>query len=291
MKMNDFYCAESFDAVAYKEYLRYVKIEKNVLSYLVPNGHKILRTRVNDDGLLFDNLAKLSYPPKDKARTDRASLEGKPMFYGSVFTHQNDNIIPPRVINLIESSDFYRDNKSVGEKIITQSAWQNNRHLKLAMLPISLNYKEPCDELKSFQTEFYNVANAIGMRISEDALYLGNLFAVAGTSRIYNMTANYVDYLLNESDVKDYFDGVIYPSVPSEGLGCNICIRPSLIDEGVVQFLGASSMLLVKDEMESKMSQLFDCDIVGDGDLIWHNSEMLNKAIVNPELFSELLYI
>ena len=29
--------------------------------------------------------------------------------------------------------------------------------------------------------------------------------------------------------------------------------------------------------------------IVGDGDLIWHNSDMLNKALQNPCLFSSLL--
>ena len=107
-RMNEFYAAENFDAAAYKEYLKQIKIEKKVLSYLVPEGNKILRTRPNDGGELFDNISKLSYPPKDKARTDRASLEGKPMFYGSIFTHQNGTIILPRIISLMETSDFLR---------------------------------------------------------------------------------------------------------------------------------------------------------------------------------------
>jgi hypothetical protein len=43
--------------------------------------------------------------------------------------------------------------------------------------------------------------------------------------------------------------------------------------------------------MNSKVSQIFDADIADNGELQWHNSKMLNKAIVNPKLFPELLYI
>ena len=157
------------------------------------------------------------------------------------------------------------------------------------MLPISQDYKNPSDELKFFQKQFYEAANTIGMRITEDALCLGDFWAAPGSAKIYNMTANFVDYLLNESDEKDYFDGVVYPSVPGEGLGFNICIRPSLIDEGVVQFLGASAVMLIKQEMEAKLSQIYDCEVVENGNLLWRNSDMLNKAIQNPLLFPDLL--
>ena len=138
-RMNEFYAAENFDAVAYKEYLKRIKIEKNVLSYLVPEGNKILRSRLNDNRAFFDEISKLSYPPICCARTDRASLEGKPMFYGSVFTHLNGEIVPPKVINLIESSDFFKDKQAIGCQLLTQSAWMNSRPLKFAMFPTSLN--------------------------------------------------------------------------------------------------------------------------------------------------------
>ena len=105
----------------------------------------------------------------------------------------------------------------------------------------------------------------------------------------YNMTAHFVDYVLNESNDADYFDGVIYPSVPGEGLGMNICIKPSLIDTGVVKCMGASLAMLIKDKMESKLTNLLDCDIADNGELLWRNSEMLNKALQNPYLFNSLL--
>ena len=103
------------------------------------------------------------------------------------------------------------------------------------------------------------------------------------------MTAHFVDYVLNESNDADYFDGVIYPSVPGEGLGMNICIKSSLIDTGVVKCIGASLAMLIKDKMESKLTNLLDCDIADNGELLWHNSEMLNKALQNPYLFNSLL--
>lgn len=287
--LEEFYLMESFDAIAYKDYLRQIKAEHFVVSYLLKSGNKILRTRIDDKELLFDHISKLSYPPAKNARTDRASLEGKSMFYGSIFTHKDGGVVLPRLINLMETSDLFKDVNSKGKQLLTQSAWVNIRNLRLAVLPISINYKEPCDELIGIQFEFQKVAVEIGMKLTNEALFLGDLFAAKNFANTYNMTAHFVDYLLNESNEKDYFDGILYPSVPSEGLGFNICIRPSLIDEGVIQFLGASSMLLIKDEMESKMSQLFDCDVVGDGDLIWHNSDMLNKALQNPCLFSSLL--
>lgn len=46
-------------------------------------NQKILRTRKNEDDV-FGYIHELSYPPKEYARTDRASIEGKPMFYASI---------------------------------------------------------------------------------------------------------------------------------------------------------------------------------------------------------------
>jgi hypothetical protein len=288
-RMNEFYAAENFDAVAYKEYLKQIKIEKNVLSYLVPEGNKILRSRLNDNRAFFDEISKLSYPPICCARTDRASLEGKPMFYGSVFTHLNGEIVPPKVINLIESSDFFKDKQAIGCQLLTQSAWMNSRPLKFAMFPTSLKYNIPCDEVRHIQEEFYNVAASINMNLREASLYIGDMFAMDNTKNTYNITAYAVDYLLNDTSDSAYFDGVIYPSVPSEGVGMNVCFRPSLIDSGVVQFLGATVTLLIKDGMEAKLSHLFDCNVVGEGNLIWHKSDMLKKAYQNPLLFPDLL--
>lgn len=291
-KMREFYTMNSFDAHAYKDYLHQIFKDRFKLSYLSYNlleGNKIIRTRINETCKIFRKLSDISYPPVEYARLDRASLKGKPMFYGSVFTHKNETVYLPRIINLTETSNLFKDQYSEGKQLLTQSAWKNNRTLRLVVLPVSLNYTQPCDEVQNMQMEFYKTADSIGICVSEEAIFLGDLFASKNELNTYNMTAHFVDYVLNESNDADYFDGVIYPSVPGEGLGMNICIKPSLIDTGVVKCMGASLAMLIKDKMESKLTNLLDCDIADNGELLWHNSEMLNKALQNPYLFNSLL--
>ena len=290
-KMREFYTMSSFDEYAYKDYLHKI-LEDGRLSYISYNfleGNKIIRTRVNDTWEIFRNISEISYPPSESARLDRASLRGKPMFYGSVFTHKDETIYLPRIINLTETSNFFKDHHSEGRQLLTQSAWINNRTLKLAVLPVSTTYKQPCDEVRHMQDEFYETAKKLGICVSDEAIFLGDLFGHKNELNTYNMTAHLVDYILNESNDAGYFDGVLYPSVPGEGLGMNLCIRPSLIDTGVVKCIGASLMLLIKDKMDSKLSHLLDCDIADNGELLWRNSDVLNKAIQNPLLFPDLL--
>ena len=289
--LEEFYLMESFDAIAYKDYLRQIKAERFVLSYNLIENEKIIRARINDNDKLFKNTSEISYPPVEKARLDRPSLAGYPMFYGSIFTHVKGQVYLPRIINIMETSALFKDKQSVGTQWLTYSVWTTCRKLNLAILPISLTYKQPCDEVLQIQREVQDIIDLLGVAFYNEAIFLSDLFARENKYNTYAMTANFVDYLLNDSDGKDYFDGILYPSVPSEGLGLNICVRPTLIDDNIIKCGGASTMLLIKDKMNSKVSQFFDADIADNGELLWHNSKMLNKAIVNPELFPELLYI
>ena len=289
--LKDFFETELFDANAYKAYLREIKAEKFVISYNLLKNNKILRTRIHKEGKVFETFNDLKYPPEESARTDRASVEGKPMFYGSIFTHQSGEIFLPRVINLMETSDFFKDTKSMGGQFLTQSAWGNNRDLKLALLPTSLSYKTPCDELIRMQKEYKTLAKKLGVDENRDAIYLGDMLAKENMGNTYKITAYFVDYLLNESDDKDYFDGIVYPSVPSEGLGLNICIRKELIDSGEVECDGACFEVLIKKQMQSKLSQIFDAEILPTGKLEWRNSKMFSEAIENPYLFPEMFSI
>ena len=290
-QLKDFLEMKPFDANAYKSYLREIKVERFVISYILLKDNKILRTRINDECMRYTKVKDISYPPEDKARTDRASLEGRPMFYGSIFTHQSSQVFLPRIISLIETSAFFRDKESMGYQLITQSVWGNNRELRLAMLPISSAYNMPSDEMMHMRKEQRNMLPKLGIENNEEAMYLGDLFARENIYNTYSLTANFVDYLLNESEERNYFDGVVYPSVPSEGLGMNICVRKELIDSGVVSCDGACTEMLIKNKMQSKLSHLYDCSVLPNGDLSWRISEMLQQAIGSPLLFPDLLFL
>lgn len=289
--IRDFLERDPFDEKAYKAYLLETKAENYVISYLLLRDNKIIRTRINDDCKRFNNVNNLKYPPAESARTDRASLEGKPMFYGSIFTHQADEIFLPRAISLMETSEFFRDVNASGYQLITQSVWRNNRDLRLAMLPVSELYKTPSDELMHMRREHKVYFPQMNVGNIDEATILGDMFASPQERNTYNLTAHFVDYLLNESSEGDYFDGVVYPSVPSEGLGMNICIRKELIDNGDVTCDGACTELLIKHKKQSKLAHLYDCNVTSDGTLDWRLADMLTMAVANPALFSDLLFL
>lgn len=112
--IKDFFETEPFDENAYRAYLKSSKAEQYALSYLLLRGNKIIRTRPNEKGKIFSKLSDLAYPPEECARTDRASLEGKPMFYGSIFTHKSNEVTLPRCVSLIETSEFFRNTETEG---------------------------------------------------------------------------------------------------------------------------------------------------------------------------------
>lgn len=60
--------------------------------------------------------------------------------------------------------------------------------------------------------------------------FIGDLMATTASSCIYEVTATCVDYIIRSFD----FEGVVYPSVPSEGEGLNICITPEVVNIKVV---------------------------------------------------------
>lgn len=284
-----YYTQQPFNETEYKDYLRNIKAENFVLSFLLLKDEKMLRTRINEECKFFTEVSQISYPPCDKARTDRASVKGKPMFYASIFTHQSKEIYLPRIVNLMETSAFFRDTQSVGRQVLTQSVWRNERELKLAMLPASKKYELPSDELNAIQNDFLKMSANGHVNMSQDAIFLGDLFAQGNYANTYNMTSYFVDYLLNESAERNYFDGVVYPSVPSKGLGMNVCLRKELINDGTIKCYGAYQALLIKDKMNSKLSPLFEGDVFETGEIKWRNSDEVNKAIESPYLFLDLL--
>ncbi len=78
-------------------------------------NQKILRTRKMKTISL--GIFMNSYPPKEYARTDRASIEGKPMFYASIFTKEvEESHAYPRIISALETIPLLRAKGTSGQK-------------------------------------------------------------------------------------------------------------------------------------------------------------------------------
>lgn len=140
----------SFDEDALNEIAGHYLDNLPVVHICLQEGCKILRSSINNERNLFDNVQRLSYPPADKARTDRASLKGKPMFYASIFTSSAmEANAYPRLVSAMETTDILRHFDDEGLVFITQSLWKPRRNLHLIAFPFSKVLTKPCKEIQS----------------------------------------------------------------------------------------------------------------------------------------------
>ena len=272
----------SFDAFVMNEILSHYQDHPAIIPCMILAGAKIIRSSTNDDKQFHENVARLNYPPEQFARTDRASLKGKPMFYASVFTTAAEQNAFPRIFSAMETTDILRDFQKTGRVFTTQSLWLPDRDLHLFAFPFSKNYTKPCDEL-TYQRKVWD--NELSLHWSEDfcqfSEFMGDLIAEENHSCLYDVTANTINYILYESTAASDLDGVMYPSVWGAGQGMNICLKKETIDE-CVHFQAASVQCIDKQVGESTIFGIAESYVLSDGRLKWTPTQyalsILDKA-------------
>lgn len=228
-------------------------------------NQKILRTRKNEDDI-FGYIHELSYPPKEYARTDRASLEGKPMFYASIFTKEVEKSHAyPRIISALETIPLLRAKGTSGQNLITQSVWMIDEEVHAYSFPLSSQYKRACSEIYMLNSDWDKV---LKNEYSEDSIeffsFIGDLMAKPNESCIYDITATSIDFILEYFD----FDGVLYPSVQAEGQGMNICIKPDVVDSKI-SFAGAATEVIVRNGDNSQIHILGNTHMITEDSFEW----------------------
>lgn len=226
---------------------------------------KILRTRKNEDGF-FGYIHELSYPPKEYARTDRASIEGKPMFYASIFTKEvEESHAYPRIISALETIPLLRAKGTSGQNLITQSVWMIDEEVHAYSFPLSSQYKRACSEIYMLNSDWDKV---LKNEYSEDSIeffsFIGDLMAKPNESCLYEITATSIDFILEHFD----FDGVLYPSVQAEGQGMNICIKPDVVDSKI-SFAGAATEVIVRNGDNSQIHILGNTHMITEDSFEW----------------------
>lgn len=226
---------------------------------------KILRTRKNEDGF-FGYIHELSYPPKEYARTDRASIEGKPMFYASIFTKEVEKSHAyPRIISALETIPLLRAKGTSGQNLITQSVWMIDEEIHVYFFPLSSQYKRACSEINMLNSDCKKV---LKNEYSEDSIeffsFIGDLMARPNESCLYEITATCIDFILEHYN----FDGVLYPSVQAEGQGMNICIKPDVVDSKI-SFAGAATEVIVRNGDNSQIHILGNTHMITTDSFEW----------------------
>lgn len=227
-----------------------------IIRMFFPAGTSFLRQRINENDKMFTQISELSYPPADKTtHYGRANIPYNPMFYCCTFRKGSNKMPAPRLVALLETSDFAKDVESIGIERATCSKWISLKDLSLISLPFSEAYKRPCDDIKLINKSWqeYSVKNNINTESLELLEYMSNEIAKHfDNSQDYFKVAHFVHYLMRIHPKTMEADGMIYPSVPAEGEGFNVVLKPEVADR-YLKFDNASLCYMAKNKMQMRV--------------------------------------
>lgn len=229
-----------------------------IIPCLLQRGQRIVRVRINKDfDSHYTHLTQLSYPPAACASLQRASLPGNPLFYGSVFTHSdNSNHALPRIVTLYETCEEIRDKTCATRQKMTFSIWECQRDLHLFALPFATDYERPCNEIKLLQDGWRTlIAHQYTAEQIEFVSYMGKLMAIRSTPGLYEITANFINYIFTQCCSSVPYEGVVYPTVQLSGDGMNVAIKPDIADS-FIKYQGAIESVLYKTGEESILDNI-----------------------------------
>lgn len=281
-----------FDRPVMLDVLAHYQDHPAIIPCTILAGSKIIRSSTNDTKEFHENVSRLNYPPVEYARTDRASLKGKPMFYGTVFTTAAEkNNAYPRIFSALETTDILRDFQREGKVFTTQSLWLPDRDLHLFAFPFSKTYKRPCDEV-GYQRKVWekDLSHYWPAEYREFSEFMGDLMAQEVHSCLYDITATTIDYILYNSTAATDLDGIMYPSVWGAGEGMNICLKKETVDD-CVHFQAASVQCIDKTVGHSNIFGVAESYLLPDGKLKWTPTvlamDILEKAYGTKAMFEK----
>lgn len=255
-----------------------------VIRFILNPGAGLIRQRVNKKGEEYTHVSELNYPPAYcLTGYERANLPYQPMFYACSFPseYKDNNVPPPRVVALQETSSFFRDKNKSGIERCTVSRWEVVKEIKLIALPFLAEYQMACNDILNMKEEWNqalknSVVNLDGKELIE---YMAKEIGKPFDNNVeYFKIANFVNYLLNVNEKTKNADGVIYPSVPAAGSGFNVAIRPTVVDEKI-KFVGASLCHLLKQMDKSYLSVMNETESISEGTLTYKKKVLESEEL------------
>lgn len=235
-----------------------------IVRYTIYPGSSLIRQRINQPGKNFSHVSELSYPPINVTPMERANLPGHPMFYACTFPSEINKRAPiPRFIALEETSSFMRDKTKSGIERATVSRWSVTKQIELIALPYMGTYERACPDLLKIKKEWKEVIkHCVVPRATLDLVhYMAKEISKDFTKKEqYFKIANFVYYLLNINKKTKDADGIIYPSVPAQGAGFNVAIKPDVVDSRI-EFSKASICHLIKNGMQMSVVSTSDAKV------------------------------
>jgi hypothetical protein len=254
-----------------------------------------------------DDEEQYSYPHNiEDVKLGRANLPKEPIFYGSI-TDDSNNVFESSRINAMEVADNAFENGHCRMRI-TMSCWRLKHPLFVfPMIHYSL-YNDLLEEsnrlvsklrsgyeknLKKWVDE--ETIDDLTLRSNDDIYkFWSDEFQKQIIDGNYQKTAYFTKIMLNEqhrwSKVRKIYDGILYPSHKTYGrIGCNIAIRPEVVDAHLeLMVKGRGTLYVNKQSSITKYLLQLESDKVKFGGKWVEENILEQKGYNENELCNEL---
>lgn len=220
---------------------------------ILKKGWFIDRVRTNENGEIFSNKEQISYIHdeqilKTRVNYGRANESKQAVFYGSIISPK---IKMPRAVAYFETSKLLKeiDNTQDIEEVFTMSRWRIIEDIEVVEMIFSeaaLKVSEYAQKSLSNQLKNYQHL-PLAEHYEEQGKLFSNEFARDDIGKDeeykYKISSAYANYLWNNTP----YQGITYPSVPSNYLGQNVALLPNIVDT----YLALESVAMFKFERKN----------------------------------------
>ncbi len=176
----------------------------------------------------------MSYP-KTTSTFGRAHRPRYPMFYGAITSKENQDHLDMMATTFAELLEIFRTKLSTeGEKKLTVGRWFNTEELYVIGMVFHDDYlKKNSDLIGVYQSYLQYL-----QRFKQNDLQIEILKLIAkefakpqiSDDNDYKISAAFVESILSKKSIYE-LDGIVYPSVRSEGQYFNIALTPECVNK------------------------------------------------------------
>jgi hypothetical protein len=216
-------------------------------------GKSVMRARPNDENERFEKKSDLSFKPQRFNKTyQRASTPNETMFYATSVPDnlEEGELDNMRIIGITETIPMLRDKTKSGIQKISFGRWVVQEDIKLMAIVHHQSYYNESNYTRELVNAFKEFINQYPQDVIDKSLkfqdYLASEFAKENIKGDYDymISAIFANNIINQG-----FDGVLYPSVRTDGKGFNIAISPNATKKLALYVAGECSIYKSKDQV------------------------------------------
>jgi hypothetical protein len=207
----------------------------------LPIGKVIMRARVNDKIEPFKEAKQLSYKPQEcNIKYQRASTPNRTMFYGALIPDEiiETDLDNSRVIGFCEVSKLIRDKTiTKGEQRVTFGKWIVTKEMLVITIIHHQDYRKKNSWADFLRNDYQTFIQCHTDSTIKDSQLITEYFASEFAKPIeengehnYLISAKISERLVQLKANGQEINGIIYPSVQTEGHGLNIAVTPETAD-------------------------------------------------------------